>query len=591
MRCPLLCALLLTLAVSTAPAPAQETFAPLITEHTALFVHVDFRQIELHTIKQSWTNYTGDLLARLRFDTLSRRNTLNALTKDFDRLEEYIRPAFDTITRTLGIRELALIIENEKDNDSSRLIIAVPWKNMSKEDENILEQLLGETGMDILEDIECSFVPKGDFLFFVYDGEEEDFAAWFDALQPVEGEIMTAMKNLGEGVIKIVLQMTDKWREEMLESFANDFDMPDAAKNIFIYITRKVDWAATVIPNPLMAEKQPPYLLTVKTKTAADARQIRSLLESGIDMAITAWQGSWGMVQAFDEDIPEIPMVIYEFSRGYLKTMLPVINGEILLFQQPEMEPLMELLFYAYAVPFLYAFSDAFVMNWSTPKSQCRNNLMKIGLALHVYHEAHDAFPPLYTVDAEGKPLHSWRVLLLPYLEEQRLYERIRLDEPWDSEHNKQFHSRYLSVYTCPKGEVDGDQRCHYSVIVSDGGEPITGGSFAPAERGGVMTGMGMEQFPDGLTNTLAVVEVKEGFCWMDPTADVTFEEFLKGINTEGGRVGSPHRGGAFGVMFDGRVQLIPDALSEEVLRGLGTPNGGEADLWELDWKLEADVP
>ena len=58
-------------------------------------------------------------------------------------------------------------------------------------------------------------------------------------------------------------------------------------------------------------------------------------------------------------------------------------------------------------------------------RSQCKNNLKQIGLALHNYHETYGAFPPAYTVDADGKRLHSWRTLILPYLDQAPLYDKI----------------------------------------------------------------------------------------------------------------------------------------------------------------------
>ena len=56
---------------------------------------------------------------------------------------------------------------------------------------------------------------------------------------------------------------------------------------------------------------------------------------------------------------------------------------------------------------------------------------------MHVHHDAKQSFPPAYTADKDGKPLLSWRVLILPYVEQNELYKQFHLDEPWDSEHNK----------------------------------------------------------------------------------------------------------------------------------------------------------
>ena len=581
MRYPAFRTFLLAFAVCAAPVSAQETFAPLITENTALYVHVDFRKIEIDTIKQSWTKYAEELLQSLRFDEASTRSTLSAINKDFDKLGEFIRPTFETITQKLGLREVALIIDTDYESDTIPLIIAVPWKGKTNNDFLVLEELLAEAPflLDFLEGLEYALVPKGDFLFLA-PGDVEALVEWFDALKSSEAGIMQAMKTLGDDAhkndrVKIALSMTDKLRERLLEELQENDAFPEPVLNILTYIARKVDWAAASFPNPLMAEKHPPYTMTVKTSTATDARQLRAMLQTGIDIAITALQGSVAMYRTLDVSMPEMPQTVYEFSRGYLRTMLPIAEGDKLVFHQPESDPLMELYVKMSYIGFLYSAFEMARWELCHRATACENNLKQIGISLHNYHDVHNAFPPLYTVDANGKPLHSWRVLILPFIEQSVLYEAIRLNEPWDSEHNKQFHNRVIPQYVCPKNEIEGDKNCHYSVIVSDGGRPITGGSFVPAANEKTMTGSALYQITDGTSNTLAVVEVKEGFCWMDPTADITFEEFLKGINGKG-RVGSNHRGGANGLLFDAVVRFLPDDIPAETLRALGTPNGGE---------------
>ncbi|MHB9078993.1 MAG: DUF1559 family PulG-like putative transporter [Pirellulaceae bacterium] len=71
-----------------------------------------------------------------------------------------------------------------------------------------------------------------------------------------------------------------------------------------------------------------------------------------------------------------------------------------------------------------------------------------------MYQHEHGTLPPAYTVNAEGQPLHSWRVLLLPYLGQQELYGKLRLDEPWDSEHNRQFQDAAPNIYQCPSAKL-----------------------------------------------------------------------------------------------------------------------------------------
>ena len=78
----------------------------------------------------------------------------------------------------------------------------------------------------------------------------------------------------------------------------------------------------------------------------------------------------------------------------------------------------------------------------------------QIGLAIHNYIAVHDSFPPAFTQDKAGKPLLSWRVLILPYLEQDALFKEFHLDEAWDSPHNKALIARMPVTYRCP-GEGD----------------------------------------------------------------------------------------------------------------------------------------
>jgi hypothetical protein len=153
---------------------------------------------------------------------------------------------------------------------------------------------------------------------------------------------------------------------------------------------------------------------------------------------------------------------------------------------------------------------------------QCIDTISDMGLSLHAYHDKHGALPPLYTVDEEGKPLHSWRVLILPFIvrmgDASELYEKIRLDEPWDSEYNRQFHDQMPDFYQCPLNPKKG---CCYTAIA--------GGSFVPAKEPGSVLGLSYDDFAEGKSsNTLTITEVKEPFCWMDPTADVSLEDFVQ---------------------------------------------------------------
>jgi hypothetical protein len=166
-------------------------------------------------------------------------------------------------------------------------------------------------------------------------------------------------------------------------------------------------------------------------------------------------------------------------------------------------------------------------------------------------------------VDKKGKPLHSWRVLILPYIEQEALYNQIRLDEPWDSEHNRQFHDQMPMKYKCPSNPGSPLGKCCYSAIA--------GGIFNPATKAGSVTGMKLEDITDGLSNTIAIIEVKEAFCWMDPTADVSLDKLVQTI-----RKGSYHTGGVNAVCAGIEAICLPADTSSEILQAGALPKDGK---------------
>ena len=80
-------------------------------------------------------------------------------------------------------------------------------------------------------------------------------------------------------------------------------------------------------------------------------------------------------------------------------------------------------------------------------REQAANNLKQIGLALSNYRQDHGRFPPAVVYSPDCRPLYSWRVLILPYLEQKALYDKFDLNEPWDSPHNHELLAQRPSVY------------------------------------------------------------------------------------------------------------------------------------------------
>jgi hypothetical protein len=186
------------------------------------------------------------------------------------------------------------------------------------------------------------------------------------------------------------------------------------------------------------------------------------------------------------------------------------------------------------------------------------NNLRQISLAIIQYTDTHKHLPPPVVFSPEGKPLYSWRVLLLPFLGEDNLHGRFHLDEPWDSTHNKQFLSRIPSVYApVRRAALPGDT--YYQVFVGPG-----------TAFEGVRPLRYPDDFPDGASKTLLVVEAGEPVPWTKP-GDLLYDP-VKPL---------PALGGLFRDRFncafaDCSVFAMPRQTSEETIRALITRNGGE---------------
>jgi prepilin-type processing-associated H-X9-DG protein len=199
-------------------------------------------------------------------------------------------------------------------------------------------------------------------------------------------------------------------------------------------------------------------------------------------------------------------------------------------------------------------------------RAQCANNLKQIALAMQVYHDQHGTYPPAASYDANGKPLLSWRVLLLPYLEQQSLYEQFHFDEPWDSPHNKPLAARTPPVFEfrCPSEPRLSQGLTTYKVIV----DPRSMFTGDPA-------GVPFSSVSDGSSTTLLVVEAASPVPWTKPE-DLSLSSLDQPLG-----VGSKHPGGLNAAMADGSVRFLRtlgnDAIGSRDLRALATRDGHEA--------------
>ncbi|WP_164101894.1 DUF1559 family PulG-like putative transporter [Candidatus Laterigemmans baculatus] len=200
-------------------------------------------------------------------------------------------------------------------------------------------------------------------------------------------------------------------------------------------------------------------------------------------------------------------------------------------------------------------------------QAESANNLKQIGLALLNYHEAYEAFPPAYTTDEDGQPLLSWRVLILPFMQQSILHEQFVLEEPWDSPNNRSLLQYMPPVFGSPRyDQPENSNETNYVTIRSED-------SVFPGDRS-----IRIRDVIDGTTLTVAVVEMKEtGIPWTRPD-DVTPQQAYAAIagskgSTEGTNI----------LLSDGSVRQVDGQLTQSEFEAMVTRRGGET--------IAADTP
>ena len=190
-------------------------------------------------------------------------------------------------------------------------------------------------------------------------------------------------------------------------------------------------------------------------------------------------------------------------------------------------------------------------------RMQSMNNLKQISLAMLNYHDVYQQFPPAVVKDANGQPLYSGRVLLLPYMEQKPLYDQWDLTQAWNSPRNSTLSGMTIPAFCDPSAGSPTPGRTDYLFVVG------TGTAFDAS------SGHDMSSLRDGTTNTLLMIDVQNtGVQWAEPR---DFD-----ASTPVAFPAGNHPGVTLGAFFDGSVVPLKQDMTPEEVRAMATEAGND---------------
>jgi hypothetical protein len=219
---------------------------------------------------------------------------------------------------------------------------------------------------------------------------------------------------------------------------------------------------------------------------------------------------------------------------------------------------------------------------------QSINNLKQIGIALHNFHDQYGHLPPAVVYGPDGKPWHSWRVLILPYVEQIDLYNAYDFSQPWDSPKNKQVMERMPAVFRDPlQPRGDGPYTGYAAIVGEHAAFSSSGMKMSDANRvplGDRQGQLSIANFIDGTSNTAAVgaVSIDRQIPWTKPEDVSAGDDFSIGgpkglaatIRTKG--PGDRETLATPILFMDGAVRVVPASIDKRVLAAITTRDGSE---------------
>ncbi|MGO8744381.1 MAG: DUF1559 domain-containing protein [Thermoguttaceae bacterium] len=345
-------------------------------------------------------------------------------------------------------------------------------------------------------------------------------------------ELTAAFEAAGDGAAQGVL-IPPAYTRRVIEEL-----MPQLPKEIgsgpSSILTRGVWWAAVGIDLP-------PRLA------------LHAVIKSQDASAAVAFRGKWAEVLRLAGQYEGVRRVVPKLAE-VTPLLTPKVEGDRLILTFDQKTATIDTLVAAIEMPLQKMHSAA-------QQSHSLNNLKQIVLAMHNYHDVYKHFPAAAGCGPDGKPLLSWRVYILPFVEQKHLFDQFHLNEPWDSPHNKPLIGQMPAAFRSPRSKAEKG-KTNYLV-------PVGNGALYTSSRDEPQ----LKQITDGTSNTIMAVEVddRHAVVWTRPN-DFAFDpkDPKKGI-------GSLYEGEFNTAFCDASVRFISRNIDPKTLAALFTRAGGEA--------------
>lgn len=486
------------------PAAHAATIAPYLDDQAIIVGRVDLTRIDAPAIVEQVTKTLG--LPKQQTTPI----TLGALG---------VQTMVDSFVRA-GCREVYTVVSvTDLPQERGFLIVPVDAQGDRKAVDTLLRStaLFGRKKNLVISQLADSF----------YVGSDETLSR-IKKLKPFEHpSLVEAFESAGDSTAQILILPSDDHRRVIREMLPELPDGVGKGKDL----ADGLQWIA-------VSFKTAPKIsidLTIQSKDAATATALKSIIATSLQRIGTLDQVRRA-VPAFDE---ASKLLLPKVTGNQLKLNFNLAESKLLTW---------------FVLPAVGASRQ------SAQRSACSNNLKRMGVAMHNFHEIHKQFPAAASYNKDGKPLLSWRVHLLPFMQQTELYKQFHLDEPWDSPHNRTLISKMPSVFACPSTNLRAKNMTTYLVPVGKG--TVFDGKAGKAFR----------DITDGTSNTIMIVDADplHAVIWTKPD-DLPFDP----KNPLAGLV-SQHGNGFQAIFCDGSVRFISQNVDLKILQLLFTCADGK---------------